>query len=120
MSRRDGAIVAWHEVPGTAPTHKSRPVGDGVTLAGMRADSTIGVTKILNALAVSCDHHTPYPAQRLFPGTLSEALRAQIGVVPKVRAHRHFATDLARTFFNIVQRPIENPRILQLLNSRNS
>jgi branched-chain amino acid transport system ATP-binding protein len=27
MSRRDGAIVAWHEVPGTAPPQKSRPVG---------------------------------------------------------------------------------------------
>ena|SRR5271166_4039106 len=25
MSRRDGAIVAWHEVPGTAPPPKSRP-----------------------------------------------------------------------------------------------
>jgi len=25
MSRRDGAIVAWHEVPGTAPPQKSRP-----------------------------------------------------------------------------------------------
>jgi hypothetical protein len=23
MSRRDGAIVAWHEVPGTAPPPKS-------------------------------------------------------------------------------------------------
>ena len=30
MSRRDGAIVAWHEVPGTAPPQKSRPVGYGV------------------------------------------------------------------------------------------
>jgi two-component system sensor kinase FixL len=31
ISRRDGAIVAWHEVPGTAPSHKFRPVGYGVT-----------------------------------------------------------------------------------------
>ena len=30
MSRRDGAIVAWHEVPGTTPPQKSRPVGYGV------------------------------------------------------------------------------------------
>ena len=30
MSRRDGAIVAWHEVPGTASPQKSRPVGYGV------------------------------------------------------------------------------------------
>jgi hypothetical protein len=27
MSRRDGAIVAWHEVPGTASPQKSRPGG---------------------------------------------------------------------------------------------
>ena len=45
MSRRDGAIVAWHEVPGTAPPQKSRPVGYGVIRAGLRTDSMIGVTK---------------------------------------------------------------------------
>src|SRR4029077_15201672 len=38
MSRRDGAIVAWHEVPGTAPPQKSRPVGYGVIRAGVRTD----------------------------------------------------------------------------------
>src|SRR5271165_2360109 len=45
LSRRDGAIVAWHEVPGTAPPQKSRPVGYGVIRAGGRADSMIEVTK---------------------------------------------------------------------------
>jgi hypothetical protein len=45
MSRRDGAIVAWHEVPGTAPPQKSRPVGYGVIHAGVRTDSMIGATK---------------------------------------------------------------------------
>jgi hypothetical protein len=45
MSRRDGAIVAWHEVPGTAPPQKSRPVGYGVIRAGLRTDSMIGMTK---------------------------------------------------------------------------
>ena len=45
MSRRDGAIVAWHEVPGTASPQKSRPVGYGVIRAGVRTDSMIGVTK---------------------------------------------------------------------------
>ena len=45
MSRRDGAIVAWHEVPGTAPSKKSRPVGYGLIRAGVRTDSMIGVTK---------------------------------------------------------------------------
>ena len=37
MSRRDGAIVAWHEVPGTAATPKCRPVGNGVIRAGVCA-----------------------------------------------------------------------------------
>ena len=36
MSRRDGEIVAWHEVPGTASPQKSRPVGYGVIRAGVR------------------------------------------------------------------------------------
>ena len=40
MSRRDGAIVAWHEVPGTTPPRKSRPVGYGIIRAGVRTDST--------------------------------------------------------------------------------
>ena len=29
MSRRDDAIVAWHEVPGVSAPRKSRPVGYG-------------------------------------------------------------------------------------------
>src|ERR1700723_2297755 len=45
MSRRDGAIVAWHEVPGTAPPQKGRPVGYGLIRAGVRTDSMIGATK---------------------------------------------------------------------------
>jgi hypothetical protein len=45
MSRRDGAIVAWHEVPGTASPQKSRPVGYGVIRAGVRTGSMIGATK---------------------------------------------------------------------------
>ena len=35
MSRRDGVIVAWHEVPGTTPPRKGRPVGYGVTVSRM-------------------------------------------------------------------------------------
>jgi hypothetical protein len=34
----DGAIVAWHEVPGKAP-----PQRYGVTRAGVRIDSMIGI-----------------------------------------------------------------------------
>jgi hypothetical protein len=30
QSRRDSPIVAWHEVPGTAPPQKNRPVGHGM------------------------------------------------------------------------------------------
>jgi hypothetical protein len=44
-SRRDEAIVAWHEVPGTSATQKSRPVGYGLMCAGLRTDS-IGATKL--------------------------------------------------------------------------
>jgi hypothetical protein len=39
MSRRDDAIVAWHEVPGKAPPQKIRPVGYGVILAEVRTES---------------------------------------------------------------------------------
>jgi len=39
MSRRDDTTVAWHEVPGTAPSPKSRPVGYGVISSGVRTDS---------------------------------------------------------------------------------
>jgi hypothetical protein len=39
MSRRDGTTVAWHEVPGTAPPPKSRPVGYGVISIGVRTAS---------------------------------------------------------------------------------
>jgi len=35
-SRRDSAIVAWHEVPGTAPPQRGRPVGYGLIRAGVR------------------------------------------------------------------------------------
>ena len=44
MSRRDGAIVAWHEVPGTVSPQKSRPVGYGVIGAVVRTDSMIEVS----------------------------------------------------------------------------
>ena len=37
----DGAIAAWHKVPGTAPPQKSRPVGYGMIHAGVGTDSKI-------------------------------------------------------------------------------
>jgi hypothetical protein len=50
LSRRDGPIVAWHEVPGKSSSEESRPVGYGLirVRAGERTDSSdwrIGVTK---------------------------------------------------------------------------
>jgi hypothetical protein len=41
----DDAIVAWHEVPGTAPPQKSRPVGYGVIRVGVH-DTMIGVIRL--------------------------------------------------------------------------
>ena len=49
MSRRDGAIVAWHEVPGAAPPQKSSPVGYG-GFAQVGTDSMIGVTTFRNSI----------------------------------------------------------------------
>jgi hypothetical protein len=64
MSRRDGAIVAWHEVPGTAPPQKepSRRVWCDSRRFGHRFDDW------------------------------SDEISATIGVVPTGRACRHFAT----------------------------
>jgi hypothetical protein len=48
MSRRDDAIVAWHEVPGTTPAQKESSRRDGVICAGVGADSMIRVMQISN------------------------------------------------------------------------
>jgi hypothetical protein len=60
QSRRDGPIVAWHEVPGTAPPQKSRPVGYGLIRAGMRTDSMIG------AISLPQKHGAPFDAKYLW------------------------------------------------------
>src|SRR3984893_9178874 len=81
LSRRDRLIVAWHEVPGSAPPQNSRPVGYGVIRAGVRADSMIGVrnfkyrrlkTFTLDVGLAAPDHTVPYGTVLLrdaFPGT---------------------------------------------------
>jgi hypothetical protein len=53
LSRRDGAIVAWHEVPGTSPTQKSRPPFDALALAqaGRRVRSDSCRYKHLDSVA---------------------------------------------------------------------
>ena len=93
LSRRDGAIVAWHEVPGTAPP-KSRPVGYGLIRAGVRTDS-IGSDEISNTkyiaslkkhgthlrrkipLGLAAPDHT-VPDGTVLSRTLSKALRARL------------------------------------------
>jgi hypothetical protein len=74
-------IVARHEVPGTAPPKKSRPLGYGVIPAGVRTDSMIGVTKTetrrtfrreIPLGSAAPDHTVPYGtvlSRDAFPGT---------------------------------------------------
>jgi hypothetical protein len=54
MSRRDGAIVAWHEVPGTAPLQKgpSRRVRCGRYLAGSKVQKRSMTTR--NTFRIGC------------------------------------------------------------------
>jgi hypothetical protein len=105
LSRRDGAIVAWHEVPGKALSQESRPVGYGLIRAGERTDSSdwrIGVTSTYETLkfvlyylylAFLKKHGThfdenylwglaapiiPYPTGRFFRGDAFQALRARL------------------------------------------
>jgi hypothetical protein len=83
MSRTDGAIVAWHEVPGTASPQKSRPVGYGVIRAGVRIDSVW----VLN----------PDIRERLWP--YMGGIAKQNGMIPKcidgVSDHVHLLVTLA-------------------------
>jgi hypothetical protein len=59
QSQRDGPIVAWHEVPGTAPPQKGRPVGYDLICAGMRTNSMIGVIRFKK-------HGAPFDAKYLW------------------------------------------------------
>ena len=58
MSRRDGAIVAWHKVPEKGPSRKGRPVGYSVTVfrrfwgKSMRGELPLG--------PAASDHTVPY------------------------------------------------------------
>jgi hypothetical protein len=70
MSRRDDAIVAWHEVPGRAPPQKIRPVGYGVILAGLQVYARID-------LGLAAPNHT-VPYGTVLSRTFSQALRARL------------------------------------------
>jgi hypothetical protein len=86
MSRRDDAIVAWHEVPGRAPPQKIRPVGYGVILAGLQVYARIdrerlwpymgGIAKQNGTIPMGLaapDHTVPYGT--VLWRTLSQAPR---------------------------------------------
>ena len=47
LSRRNRAIVAWHEVPGTSPPQESRPVGYGMILAVLPRHFVPGYDRIV-------------------------------------------------------------------------
>jgi hypothetical protein len=64
MSRMDGAIVAWHEVPGKAPPRKDRPVGYGVS-----AFRRLGPLRPRNNSGISFAGSVPYGTV-LWRGTL--------------------------------------------------
>jgi hypothetical protein len=84
MSLRDDAIVARHEVPGTAPTPKSRPVGYGMIRAGVGTDWTWRASHekfLWNRLRPII----PYPTGRYFRGKHSQALRAWLRSVLSLR-----------------------------------
>ena len=78
MSRRDGAIVAWHEVPGTAPPERpSRRVRyDGIS----QVQETVHDDE--KYLLDELHPIIPYPTGRFFREALSQALRARL------RSHR--------------------------------
>jgi hypothetical protein len=81
LSRRDRLIVAWHEVPASAPTPKQPSRRVRCDRAGVPADSMIGVRKFqiprlktftLDVGLAAPDHTVPYGTVLLrdaFPGT---------------------------------------------------
>jgi hypothetical protein len=58
MSRRDGAIVAWHEVPGSGPAQKIRPVGYGLIRPGVHTDSA-DIRREIPLRLAALDHTVP-------------------------------------------------------------
>jgi hypothetical protein len=98
MSRRDGVIVAWHEVPGTTPPQKSRPVGYGLIRAGVGTDSMIAVTKFSNTKTEKIVFSVlpDLRVLRASPPSGEAALRSRgrSGVVPAGRAGRHFRNSI--------------------------
>src|ERR1700734_3896197 len=106
MSRRDGAIVAWHEVGQRHPKEPSRRVRSDSRRCAHRFDdwsNEISNTKIETETRRTCrreiplrfaapDHPVPYGTvlrRDAFPST---SCQATIGVVPTGRAGKHFAT----------------------------
>src|ERR1700726_4124692 len=97
MSRRDDVIVAWHEVPGTTPPQKSRPVGYGVIRAGVRPFWISCARSYRTLRDGSFDGRFP---RHFVPG--------YDRVVPRGRAFRHFATGFSLAIAKLVLRELQN------------
>jgi hypothetical protein len=69
LSRRDSTIVARHEVPGTAPHQKSRPVGYGLIRADVSTDSMIGVTNFRKRKPETFMFYGLWPTRQFFSMT---------------------------------------------------
>jgi hypothetical protein len=76
-------IVAWHEVPGTTPPQKSRPVGHGVIRAGVRL------------FWISCARSYRTLRDGSFDGRFPRHFRARLRSGCPGRAFRHFATGFS-------------------------
>jgi hypothetical protein len=74
MSRRDGAIVARLEVPGTAPPRKYRPVGYGVTIS-RRSRKWSMTTRNTSGIGCARSYRTLRDGsfEGAFPGTSCQA-----------------------------------------------
>jgi hypothetical protein len=92
LSRRDGAIVAWHESAWDIANLKSRPVGYGLIPAGVR--TSIRCPSLWEALStrkppgLAAPDHT-VPRGRFLLGDASQALRARLRSVLSLRDEIH-------------------------------
>jgi hypothetical protein len=140
LSRRDRVIVARHEVPGTAPPQKNRPVAYGMIRAGAPIrHTTIGVeeisyTRIENLLydfgplgLAALDHTVPYGtvlSRDAFPGTSCQATISLSAIVrrlsnvgePPIYLRLHFSFARLTPELRLARRDkshslIEGPRI---------
>ena len=98
---------AWHEVPGTGPPQKSRPVGYGVIRAGVRTDSMIGVTKfrIRKPKKYRIGFIKPFQTSETLLGTglwrISTLVSRRHGPLHRAAARTSSDTNLSRGVFSL-------------------